>query len=1086
MSADDPTIPAADKAGFFAWFAQNHVAAALVALAFAVAGLAALVTGKVKREVFPEVAPNIVTVQVPFPGATPVEVEPGVCLRVEEAVEGVTGVDKVTSSANEGVGLVVVEALESADLDRVLADVKDRVDAITNFPVDAEEPVVSRLVTRKEVVSVTIHGDADDRALKRLAEEARDALAALPEISQVELAAVRPYEIRIEVSEEALRRHRLTFDDVARAVRRSSLDLPGGAIKAATGQTLLRVQGQLYRGEEFAQIALLTAPDGTRVTVGDVARVVDDLAEDDLQARFDGKPAALLRVFRVGDQDAIAITAAVRRWVEGEGRKRLPPGVRMDTWRDESIILKGRIDLLTTNAMQGLVLVFVILARFLQLRVALWVAIGIPVSFLGAVALMPALGLSVNMISLFALLLVLGIVVDDAIVVSENIVLQRQAGASPLLASLRGSREVRSPVFASVLTTVAAFLPMVFAVPGSDAQIWRVIPLIVIPVLLISLLESQLCLPAHLAMMAPDDPARRPALPARLWLGVQAGFQRGLDWATRRLYQPFLEVTMRWRYATIAASLTALMACFASVAAGWPRFVFFPTVDGDNLVVSLTLPQGTPLAVTAAQLARIAQAVRDVCAEQDAGRPPGSEPVLEHMLASIGTQPYAVEQARNGGARDAQFQSGSHLAELNVQLLPSERRDLPSDAILTAVRARVGAVPDAVDLQYTTSFFSTGKDVDVELYHQDPVALQTAVDELLASLRAMPDVKDAATSYRAGKPELALRIRPAAETLGVAQQDLARQVRQAFYGEEAQRVQRGRDDVKVMVRYPESGRRSLQDLDGLRIRTGSGDELPLAEVADAAFGRAASTITRVDRKRSLRVSGDIDENDPEASPAAVNGRLRESVLPALVARPPGLGWAFQGDQKKQADQLRSLAGGFAIALFLIYALMAVPLKSFLQPFLIMTAIPFGVVGAIAGHMLTGYDLSILSLFGVVALAGVVVNDNIVLVDWVNQRRAEHASLFEAVRTAGAARLRPILLTSLTTFGGLTPLLLEKSVQARFLVPMAVALGFGVLFATLISLVLVPALYLVLEDLRRVVGGAWRWLYGRRPANDTAA
>ena len=1086
MSADDPTIPAVEKAGFFAWFTQNHVAATLVAILFVVAGAAALLTGRVRREVFPEVAPNLVTVQVVYPGATTAEVEQGVCLRVEEAVEGITGVDKVTSSANEGAGLVVVETLQDADLDRVLADVKDRIDAIPNFPADIEEPVVSRLVNRKEVISVTIHGDADERTLKRLAEEARDALAGLPEISQIELAAVRPYEVRIEVSEDALRRHKLTFDDVARAVRRSSLDLPGGAIKAASGQTLLRVQGQLYRGEEFAAIALLTGPDGTRLTVGDVATVVDGFAEDDLEARFDGKPAALLRVFRVGEQDAIAITAAVKRWVEDVGRKLLPPGVQMDTWRDESIILKGRIDLLTTNAMQGLVLVFVILALFLQLRVALWVAVGIPVSFLGAVALMPALGLSVNMISLFAFLLVLGIVVDDAIVVGENVVLQRQAGASPLLAALRGSREVRSPVFASVLTTVAAFLPMVFAVPGSDAQIWRVIPLVVIPVLLISLLESQLCLPAHLARLAPDDPTRRPAWPVRLWLAVQKGFQALLDLATVRVYQPFLELSLRFRYATIAASLALVMLCFSSVAAGWPRFVFFPTVDGDNLVVSLTMPQGTPLRTTGEHLARIERIVRDVCAGFDQRRPAGSEPILEHMLASIGTQPYAVEQARNGGSRDAQFQSGSHLAELNVQLLPSERRDLPSDAILTQVRARVGAIPDAVELQYTTSFFSTGKDVDVELYHQDPATLQKAVDELLAALRAMPDVKDATTSFRAGKPELELRIRPAAETLGLAQQDLARQVRQAFYGEEAQRIQRGRDDVKVMVRYPESGRRSLQDLDGLRIRTANGDEIPLAEVADAELGRSASTITRVDRKRSLRVSGDIDETDPEASPGAVNARLSDTVMPALVARHPGLGWGFQGDQKKQADLLRSLAGGFAVALFLIYALMAVPLKSFTQPLLIMTAIPFGVVGAVAGHMLTGFDLSILSLFGVVALAGVVVNDNIVLVDWINQRREQHDSLFDAVRTAGAARLRPILLTSLTTFGGLTPLLLEKSVQARFLVPMAVALGFGVMFATLVSLVLVPALYLVLDDLRRAAGGAWRWLYGRRPADGTAA
>jgi multidrug efflux pump subunit AcrB len=503
--------------------------------------------------------------------------------------------------------------------------------------------------------------------------------------------------------------------------------------------------------------------------------------------------------------------------------------------------------------------------------------------------------------------------------------------------------------------------------------------------------------------------------------------------------------------------------------------------------VSLTMPQGTPVATTAAALARIERTAYEVCAELDAERGSeqgGEQSVLVHMMASVGSQPFAVEQARNGGQRDAQFASGSHLAEVNVQLLPSERRTIGSDRIMSRLRERVGTIPDAVELQFTTSFFSTGKDVDVELYHADMDVLRTAVAQLENELRAMPQVKDVTNSFRLGKPELELGIRPSAEPLGLSQRDLARQVRQAFYGEEAQRVQRGRDDVKVMVRYPEAGRRSLQDLEDLRIRTPAGDEVPLDVVAEATPGRSFSTISRVDRKRALRVSGEIDENDPTASAEAINKLLREDVLPKLIAEHPGLSWAFEGDQKKKNDLLLSLAGGFAIALFMIYALMAIPLKSFVQPILIMTAIPFGIVGAIAGHMITGYDLSILSMFGLIALAGVVVNDNIVLVDWVNQQRANHASLFEAVRTAGGARFRPILLTSLTTFGGLTPLLLEKSVQARFLVPMAISLGFGVMFATMISLLLVPSLYLALEDVRSAIGRGWRWLYPRR--NDALA
>ena len=1075
---DDPNIPEQEKKGFFAAFTQNHVAATLVAMTFAVAGLAALLTGRVRREVFPEIAPNIVTVQVAYPGATPTEVELGICQLIEEVVDGVTGVDKVTATANEGMGMVVIEALQDADLSRVFDDVKNRVDAITNLPEQSEEPIISRLVVRKEVVNISICGDTDELTLKRLAEQARDELTSIPSITQVELSAVRPYEVAIELSEEAMHRYGVTFDAVAEAVRRGSIDLPAGAIKAEDGQTLLRVQGQAYRGADFARLVLLTNPDGTRVLLGDVATVHDGFADDDLLARFDGKPAALLKVFRVGDQDAIAVTAAAREWVESRGRQLMPPGIEISTWRDESVLLKGRIDLLFRNAMQGLLLVFVILTLFLQLRIAIWVALGIPVAFLGAVSLMPVFDVSVNMISLFAFLLVLGIVVDDAIVVGENVVNWRRRGLSPLHASLRAGREVRVPVFASVLTTVAAFTPMLFAVPGSDAQIWRVIPLIVIPVLLVSLIESQLCLPAHLATVRLDRPDRRPWLGARAMAVVQNGFQAALGWFVRVCYQPFLELCLRWRYATMATAIATLFVTGASVVAGFPRFVFFPTVDGDNVVVSLTMPQGTPLETTKTILARIEDAARDVCAEFDAERA-GQESVFQHMLATVGAQPYSAQQARNGGNREAQFQSGSHLAELDVQLLPSEVRDVPSDLILSRMRERVGQVPDAVDLQFTTSFFSTGKDIDVELYHADDTELRAAVEDLQDRLREMPEIKDVSNSYRAGKSQIELSIKPRAEPLGLSQRDLARQVRQAFYGEEAQRVQRGRDDVKVMVRYPQAQRRSLQDLDQMRIRTPSGDEVPLHEVAEAETGRSSASIQRVNRKRALRVSGEIDESDPNASAEAINARIRDTIMPEVVRQHPGLTWGFEGDQKKKSDLLRSLAGGFLLALFIIYALMAIPLKSFLQPVLIMTAIPFGVVGAILGHMLTGYDLSILSLFGVIALAGVVVNDNIVLVDWINQRREEHDTLLQAVKSAGAARFRPIMLTTLTTFGGLTPLLLEKSVQARFLVPMGVSLAFGVMFATLLSLVLVPSLYLVLDDVRSVCSRSWRWLYGSR-------
>ena len=1073
----DPSIPTEEGKGFFAMFTQNHVAATLLAAAFVVAGITALMTGRIKREVFPEITPNIVSIAVIYPGATPTEVELGVCQRIEEAVASITGVDKVTASAAEGSGSVIVETLQDADVNRVLNDIKNRIDAISNFPAEIEQPIVSRLVVRKEVINVSISGEISELSLKRLAERTRDSLTDLAEVSQVELAAVRDYEVSIEIGEEALRRHALTFDQVANAIRRGSLDLPAGAIKASEGQTLLRIQGQAYQQEDFEKISVLTQPDGSEVLLGSIATVIDGFADQDLQTRFDGTPSALLKVFRVGNQDAIVITSAVKKWVTERGQDMMPDGVSMTTWRDESVILKGRIDLLMKNAGQGLILVFVILTLFLQLRLAIWVAIGIPVAFLGAVAFMPMADVSINMISLFAFLLVLGIVVDDAIIVGENITRHRRLGASPMLASLRGAREVRYPVFASVLTTIVAFLPMLFSVPGSDAQVWRVIPLIVLPVLALSLIESQLCLPSHLALMSDSNPAR-PWLGSRILGWAQAHVQTMLEWVIKRIYQPALETCLRWRYTTVSTAVVILAVVAAMVAAGKPRFVFFPTVEGDNIVIALTMPQGTPLETSAKAIAAIERQAREVCAEYDQARP-SDDKLLQHMLATVGSQPYAREQARNGGNRDAQFQSGSHLGELNLQLLPSERRDPSSDEIMSTLRERVGTIPDAVELTYTTSFFSTGKDIDLELYHADMDTLRAAISDLESELRAMPEIKDVTNSFRLGKRELELHIKPSAEPLGLRQADLARQVRQAFYGEEAQRIQRGRDDVRVMVRYPEEERKSLADLDNMRIRTANGDEVPLRMVADTVSGRSFSTITRVNQKRSLRVSGEIDENDPNADATAINARLRDVVMPSIVARYDGLSWRFEGDQKKKTELLIALAGGFAIALFAMYALIAIPLQSFLQPLLIITAIPFGFVGAALGHMLTGYDLSILSMFGVIALSGIVVNDNIVLVDWINRRRRDHDSLLEAVRTAGAARFRPILLTSLTTFFGLLPLLLEESMQARFLVPMGVSLAFGVLFATLITLVLVPCLYLILADFTDGAANGWRWLYGSR-------
>jgi multidrug efflux pump subunit AcrB len=1054
--------------GVIAWFAKNPVAANLLAGAIVIAGLVSLPV--IRKEVFPELDLARITVSVVYRGATPEEAEEAICARIEEAVDGLTGVKRVTSIAGEGGGSVTIEVLAEADMSRVLEDVKTRVDGITTFPLETEEPVVLRAEQRRQVINVAIHGEIDERGLKHLGEQVRNELQDLPEITQAELTNVRPYEVSIEVSEQALRRFGLTFAEVADAVRRSSLDLPGGSIKTPAGEILLRTKGQAYRGQEFEQLVLLTRPDGSRVALGDVATVVDGFADTDLEARFDGKPTALVKVYRVGNQSALQIADAVKAYV---ARKRgtLPEGTDLTTWRDETQILRSRLELLLRNGATGFLLVVLVLALFMNLRVAFWVTLGIPISFLGAVALMPFFDISINLISGFAFIVVLGIVVDDAIIVGESIFREQKNNPNRLAASIIGSKRVTVPVIFAVLTTAVAFTPMLNT-PGEDAEIWRVIPLIVIPTLLFSLVESKLVLPSHLAHSGGADPNRRPWFIARTWGRFQGFFANGLEWIGDQIYHKHLHSLLRWRYLTLATATSILLVTIGIVAGGWINSTFFPGVEGDNVMARITMPQGTPIEVTRQAVHRMEQAAEEVRTELDAEMNLEGISVAEHMFSTVGGQPYLVEQQINAGQRDAEGLSGAHLGEVNVQLIPSEIRNVSSEEFQRRWRQRTGTIPDAVELSFSSQMFTMGKDIDLQLKHADTDQLRRAANELKDALAGYQGVLDITDSFRAGKQEIELQIKPAAEVLGLTTENLARQVRQAFYGEEAQRIQRGRDDVRVMVRYPASHRRSLADLENMRIRTPDGLEVPFREVAEAKYGRGFASIRRADRSRIIRVSANVDEEVPGANADRVYANLESEVLPSLMARYPGLAYSKEGESKSRAELVSGLISGFIIAMFVIYALMAIPFKSYTQPLIIMSAIPFGLAGAIWAHLLLGIDLSIMSMFGIVALAGVVVNDSLVLVDFINRRRQEDMDLISAIRSAGVNRFRPIILTSLTTFASLTPLILEKSVQARFLIPMAVSLAFGILFATAVILVLVPCLYMVLEDIK----AALKWIY----------
>ncbi|MDA7617796.1 efflux RND transporter permease subunit [Verrucomicrobia bacterium] len=1050
--------------GIIDWFARNSVAANLLVVGIVVAGFTGL--RNATREVFPTVSTDMISVSVAYLGAAPAEVEQGVCIKIEEAIESVEGIKKITSSAAEGMGTVRAELLPRTNMSAALDEIKAAVGAIDTFPELAEKPLIEEVFIEKQVINVAIAGELDAFSLRGMAERVRDELVSMEGITKVRLANARPYEISIEVSETSLRKYGLTFDAVALAVRRSSMDLPGGIVKTDGGEIRLRAKGQSYNGAEFENIVISSRSDGTRLLLKDVAKVVDGFMEMDQEAFFDGKPAVLVQVFRTGNQNALEISATVRTYVE-EQRSRLPEGLLMTTWQDDASYLQSRQDLLVKNGFYGLTLVFATLALFLRLGLAGWVSFGLFISFLGTLWLMPIMDVSINLLSLFAFILVLGIVVDDAIVVSENIHAHQEKHEHSLQASIQGAQEVSKPVIFAVLTTVAAFLPLL-TVPGNTGKIMRVIPMIVIPTLLFSLIESLFVLPSHLSHKISnedggmDDPNTRTRGLRSAWHRFQKSFGKRLDHFVKVFYTPCLQQALHWRYLTLSVAISVFLVTIGLVGGGWIRFQFFPPVEGDNVAAILTMPHGTPVQSTREAIRTLQESAIQLQMEVDANRDEEQGSVFRHVLASVGQQPYYKSQ-QEGAGKFIPNVSSPHLGEVHVELTASELREGTSSyALANRWRDGTDLIPGSEELTFTASIFSSGEPINVQLTGTDFGMLRQAASLLKEYLGAYPGVRDISDSFRLGKREIKMFIKPEAEATGLTQMDLARQVRQAFYGEEAQRIQRGRDEVRVMVRYPETERRSIVSLEKMRVRLPDGTEVPFEEVAMVERGRGYSTIQRVDRRRSINVVAEVDAS--QANTTEIINDLDARFLPQLVEKFPNLQYTWEGERREQQETILGIMKGYPLALVIIYSLLAIPFRSYLQPLIVMSAIPFGLVGAVWGHIIMNLDLTILSMFGIVALSGVVVNDNLVLVVFINRQRERGKSLVEAVQMAGASRFRPILLTSLTTFVGLMPLILEKSVQAQFLVPMAISLAFGVMFATVISLLLVPAIYLILEDL----------------------
>ena len=1064
--------------GWIVWLARNPVAANLLMVLIVASGLLALPA--VTLEVFPEVDLDQVDIQVAYPGAAPEEVEGGVVARIEEAIQGIEGIRRIESTATEGNASVRVVLELDTDTRRVIDEVRNQVDAITTFPTETERPIIRERTIRNQVADVVIYGSAELIALKSLAEKVRDGLSALPAITLTEIVNAPQYEISIEVSEASLRRHGLTLDDVAEAVRRTSLDLPGGSVLADDGEILLRTIGQAYRGHEYENLVLWTREDGRRLLLGDVASVVDGLTETEQHARFDGKPAMMVSVFRTGRQNALEVAEAVHSYVENL-QARLPPGISMAVWQDQAVVLEDRLSLMLRNGYYALLLVFLVLAFFLPLRQAFWVSVGIPVAFLGAIALIPWMDVSVNAISLFAFILVLGIVVDDAVVVGENVRRHQEQHGDGLRGAIDGAREIAKPVIYGVLTTIAVFLPLMFA-PGIMGRFLRVIPLIVISCLIFSLVESLGILPAHLS----HHSGRRGS---RAWGRLQQRIAAGFARFVRSVYEPLLEIALRWRYQTAAIAMSVLLVTGGMTLGGRVPFRFMPSIESDFITAAVAMPQGSLVNATSSAVEKLESSAARLRARllKETGID-----YFRHVSATVGDQPIV---ARAGGPVGPLHDTAApNVGEVTVELAPAERRSYSSEHLGAMWRELTDPIPGAASVTFDTSLIAVGNDVDVQLTGPNLDHLRAAAQELKRRLAEYAGVHEIADSFVAGKRELRIGIKPAVETLGLSLKDLGRQVRQAFHGEEAQRIQRGRNDVRVMVRYPRDDRRLLASLENMRIRKPDGGQVPFSQVAEIEPGRGFAAIRRVDRNRAVNVTASVDPAIVSAS--AVIEELRLRLLPDVLAGYPEVAYTFQGIQADQEEAVGGLLRGFILSMLAIFGLLAVPLVSYLQPLIVLTAVPFGFVGAIWGHLVMGVDMTLMSMFGFVALSGVVVNDSLLMVHAINRSRnvgrttgqaggrgTDHprsaASLRIAVRKAGSQRFRPIVVTSLTTFAGLAPLMLEKNIQAMFVVPMAVSLAFGVIFATGVTLILVPVTYLILEDFRQLT----RWLFAgaRRPA-----
>ncbi|MBB5320302.1 efflux RND transporter permease subunit [Marinobacter oulmenensis] len=1014
------------------WMARNSIAANLMMILLLTGGL--WMALHVQKEVFPEFELDIVQVSVSYPGASPSEVEKGILLPVEEAVQGIQSIEEMSSTAREGSGTIQLELVAGTNRMQALQDIEQAVDRVRTFPEQAEEPEVRLVTPTRDVLELVLYGDVDTWTLRQLGEQVRNRLLTENAITQAEISDVPAYMTSIEIPRDTLRKYNLTLSEVASRIEQSSQDIPAGSMATDNGDILLRLKERKQWADAFEGIAILTAETGGVITLGDIATVRDGFEEGGFHSRFNGQPSVEIEIFRTGDQSPLEIAASVEA-VMDELQVTLPDAVsiRIDSNRAEHF--EDRMDMLLENGVMAMVIVLVILSLFLEYRLAFWIMMGMTISFVGSVFFLPAMDVSINMISMFGFLMVLGIVVDDAIVVGENIYEYREQGMTFMQAAIKGAQDIAGPVIFSILTNIVAFLPLLF-VPGTTGKFWWPLGVVVILVLAISLIEALFILPAHLAHSGRGSVT----IYGRWMHGLQRIFARGFQAVVDHGYRPLLDLSLRFRYVTLTAAMTIMVVCGAYAMSDHMGMIMMPSAPADEIEANVQLPVGT----TSRRAGEVAMAItRDTRRLLDQSE-------LADNVEGIKTNV-----------------RGEQSIDVELVLRPEEERSLAVSEIVELWRNELGDFKGVDEITFSAEQGpgSWRDDISVDLSHTDIDVLARASQRFFDELQSISQTRNVNDSYTAGKPQFDISLNAHGRALGLTGAEVGRQLRDAYYGAIALRQLRGINENEIRVRLPESERQDLYSLDNFIIRTPDGQEVPLMDIADLSIGESFRSISRRDGRRIITVGTDVE---PKAATRQVLEVIQAEILPQLRADFPGLTWSFQGSQADMRESTGALWGGFGLAMGVIYALLAIAFGSYLQPLVVMLAIPFGAVGAIIGHMILGMELSLVSIMGIVALSGVVVNDSLIMVTYANRQR-HRLEPAQAIYEAGLRRFRPIVLTTLTTFGGLAPIISETSLQAIYLIPMAVSLGFGIVFATALILFLVPCLYLVLEDAKALFG-----------------